>query len=316
MTFEEFKAKFEKVPVDTFPNQVPDNPFVSICVQTYQHVNYIRECLDGILMQQTDFLFEILLGEDQSTDGTREICIEYAARYPEKIRLFLHHRENNIRIGGRATGRFNFLYNLYSSKGKYVAVCEGDDYWIDALKLQKQVNFMEANTSYGLVYTNFSKEYIKEQITITNMIKSTIEGDIYRQLLCKNSIPTCTILYRASIFKSYIKELYPVCFNWIIGDYPIWIYIALNKKIKYLADNTSTYRKLESSLTSTTHRNKLLFHLAIFKVRIFFLLHKRFYLYPFIKSLLMVSRELFFGIPKMILNYDSKPPELKNLNRQ
>lgn len=150
MTFEEFKVKFEKVPVGVFPNQVPGDPVVSVCVQTYQHINYIKECLDGILVQQTDFPFEILLGEDNSSDGTREICIEYAQKYPDKIRLFLHHRENNIKINGRYTGRFNFLYNLYNSRGEYIAICEGDDYWTDPLKLQKQVDEMENNLDINI----------------------------------------------------------------------------------------------------------------------------------------------------------------------
>src|SRR6478735_1262142 len=110
MNFKEFKEKYQFKEVEEYPSKANTNPLVSVCVQTYQHVNYIKECLDGILMQQTDFPFEVLLGEDQSTDGTREICIEYAQKYPDKIRLFLHHRENNIKINGRQTGKFNFLY--------------------------------------------------------------------------------------------------------------------------------------------------------------------------------------------------------------
>jgi glycosyltransferase involved in cell wall biosynthesis len=145
MDFEEFKEKYQKIPVEHFPNHVTEYPLVSVCVQTYQHIAYIKDCLDGILRQQTDFPFEILLGEDQSTDGTRQICIEYAQKYPDKIKLFLHHRENNIKINDRFTGRFNFLFNLFSSRGKYIAMCEGDDYWTDPLKLQKQVREMEAN---------------------------------------------------------------------------------------------------------------------------------------------------------------------------
>src|SRR3954469_12007804 len=116
MNSEEFKKKYEKVRVEPFPNYVTEYPLVSVCVQTYQHVNYIKDCMEGILMQQTNFPFEILLGEDQSTDGTREICIEYAQKYPDKIRLFLHHRENNIKINGRQTGLFNFLYNFFSAR--------------------------------------------------------------------------------------------------------------------------------------------------------------------------------------------------------
>jgi glycosyltransferase involved in cell wall biosynthesis len=150
MNFEEFKKKYEKVPVDLYLNQVTEHSLVSVCVQTYQQSAYIKDCLEGILMQKTNFPFEILLGEDQSTDGTREICMEYAQKYPDKIRLFLHHRENNIKINGRQTGLFNFLYNFFNSRGKYIAICEGDDYWTDPLKLQNQVNEMETNLDINI----------------------------------------------------------------------------------------------------------------------------------------------------------------------
>ncbi len=132
---------------------------VSVCVQTYQHKGYIKQCLDGILMQQTNFPYEIILGEDESTDGTREICIEYAEKYPDKIKLFLRCRKDVIYINGNATGRFNFMENLKACKGKYTALCEGDDYWTDPLKLQKQVDFLEANPEYSLIFTNCQVKY-------------------------------------------------------------------------------------------------------------------------------------------------------------
>ena len=85
--------------------------------------------------------FEILVGEDASSDGTRDVCIAYAKKYPKKIKLFLHSRENNIRVYGKPTAKFNSAYNSYNAKGKYIAICEGDDFWTDPLKLQKQVDF-------------------------------------------------------------------------------------------------------------------------------------------------------------------------------
>jgi len=154
MDLKHFKARYEHVKVQEHQNNVSENPMVSICVQTYQHVNFIEACLEGILNQKTNFQFEILLGEDSSTDGTRQICIEYANKYPERIRLFLHHRENNIYIGGKPSGRFNFMFNLLSARGKYIALCEGDDYWTDPLKLQKQVDFLEANPDYVICCHN------------------------------------------------------------------------------------------------------------------------------------------------------------------
>ena len=120
---------------------------ISIVVTTYNHEKYIAQCLDSILMQQTSFPFEIILGEDKSSDTTREICKQYAKQYPDKIKLFLRSRKDVIYINGNATGRFNFLENVKAAKGKYIALCEGDDYWTDPLKLQKQVDLLENKTN-------------------------------------------------------------------------------------------------------------------------------------------------------------------------
>ncbi|MDX1760578.1 MAG: glycosyltransferase [Christiangramia sp.] len=124
-------------------------------VQTFQHESYIGPCLEGILNQHTDFPFEILLGEDGSSDGTREICQKYAARFPDKIRLFLHHPENKIKVQHMNTGNFNALYNFYSAKGKYIAFCEGDDIWVDSGKLQKQVDLLEAQPDLSLCFHSY-----------------------------------------------------------------------------------------------------------------------------------------------------------------
>ncbi len=129
-------------------------PVVSVCVQTYQHAQYIARCLQGILEQTCTFDFEILLGEDASTDGTREICLEYADRHPDRIRLSLHDRKNVIFINGRPTGRFNLITNLKMARGQYIAFCDGDDYWNDKEKLQKQVGFLEQHPDYAISYHN------------------------------------------------------------------------------------------------------------------------------------------------------------------
>lgn len=152
MNFSEFKKKYQKKDIVEYPSNVAKDPVVSVCVQTYNQIDYLPSCLDGILMQKTNFDLEILLGEDASSDGTRELCIEYAQKYPDKIRLFLHERENNIKVEGNNTGIFNSLYNFFSAKGKYIAYCDGDDYWTDPDKLQKQVDFMDKNPEYVISY--------------------------------------------------------------------------------------------------------------------------------------------------------------------
>ncbi|MEX0609591.1 MAG: glycosyltransferase [Balneolaceae bacterium] len=197
MNFQAFKEKYEKVPVEHYPHNVDSTPVVSVCVQTYSHETYIKECLEGILKQETDFPFEILLGEDASTDGTREICIEYAKKYPDKIRLFLHHRENNIQIGGQPSGRFNFLYNLYSARGKYIALCEGDDCWTDPLKLQRQVEFMEENEEFSGCFTNYRIVNKKREVLL-KIARSNSHPNYYDRLsMLREGVPqTCSVVYR------------------------------------------------------------------------------------------------------------------------
>ena len=125
-------------------------PLVSVHVITYQHVNYIEQCLNSILMQKTNFVYEIVIGEDQSSDGTREICIKYADKYPGKIRLFLRDREQTAIYdeAGKFIKSLNGTLTIRSCRGKYIALCEGDDYWTDPYKLQKQVDLLENNPEY------------------------------------------------------------------------------------------------------------------------------------------------------------------------
>lgn len=152
MNFSQFKKTFQKKPVSEFNNYAEVNPVLSVCVQTYNQVEFIRESLESILQQKTSFKFEVLIGDDNSTDGTTEICKEFATSYPDKVRLFLHNRKNNIKVDDNYTGLFNSLYNFFSARGRYIAYCDGDDFWTDQYKLQKQVDFLESNPSVSLCY--------------------------------------------------------------------------------------------------------------------------------------------------------------------
>lgn len=176
MDFIQFKEKYEKVQVVEYAHKVSLKPRVSVCIQTYQHVFFIEKCLESILSQETNFDFEILLGDDLSNDGTRELCIAYAEKYPEKIRLFLHHRENNIEIDGCPTGRFNFLYNLQVARGEFIAICEGDDFWSDKHKLQKQVDFLDANKDYLMVSGGFISRQLNTGIEKVHLLE---EEELY-----------------------------------------------------------------------------------------------------------------------------------------
>ncbi len=270
MDFVEFKKKFQKIEAQEYTNSVDENPVVSICVQTYQHVNYIKQCLDGILMQETTFPFEILLGEDASTDGTREICLEYAKKYTDKIRLFSHHRENNIKINGKPTGRFNFMYNFYVARGKYIALCEGDDYWIDPFKLQKQVDFLEKNTGVDLCFHR-AHLLTNNGFKIHNVPLPFLEKSFnFIQLLKHfNFIATASVIFRRpepfnlpnwfstvpfgdlGLYKIVSQEKHIACVNEVMCVYriqPKGLWSGLNKrsgKMAYLSFYKNIYKALD-----------------------------------------------------------------------
>ena len=156
MKLEQFIEKYQKEPVEEYPNRVLDvvgQPVVSVRVSTYNHAPYLRQCLDSILAQEMAQPWEVCIGEDESSDGTREICIEYAKAHPERIRLFLHKRVNNISINGRPSSKFQSAYTRMMCRGNYNTVCEGDDFWIDSTKLQTQFDYMEAHPEFIMCAT-------------------------------------------------------------------------------------------------------------------------------------------------------------------
>ena len=122
-----------------------ETPLVSVRMSTYNHEKFIAQAIEGVLMQKTNFLFELIIGEDCSTDRTREIVVDYANRYPEIIKPILHEKNVGSKLNGRACKA--------ACRGKYIAICEGDDYWIDPLKLQKQVDFMESHPECSFCFT-------------------------------------------------------------------------------------------------------------------------------------------------------------------
>ena len=127
-----------------------DTPLVSIWTLAYLHAPFIRQCLEGILMQKTTFSFELIIHDDASTDETADIIREYETRYPDVIKA-IYQSENQFTKGGGVISKFV----LPKTQGKYIAMCEGDDYWTDPLKLQKQVDFLETHPDYSMCAGRF-----------------------------------------------------------------------------------------------------------------------------------------------------------------
>lgn len=215
-------------------------PLVSICITTYQHSSYIEECLQSVLEQQTVFPFEIIIGEDESTDGTREICKEYAEKYPDKIRLFLRSRKDVRYINGNPTGRFNFLETLKAARGKYIAYCDGDDYWTDNNKLQKQFDYMEERPEVSLCFHNaFEVSQKGQKRSVFPNIKE--DGVIPSEVIIEKGGGYCAT--NSVFFKSNILKDMPRWFvNAFVGDYSLYLLAIHNGKIAGLKDTMSCYR--------------------------------------------------------------------------
>ncbi len=204
---------------------------LSVCLQTYQHQPFIKRCIESVLMQETDFPFEIIIGEDESADGTREICQEYAERYPDKIRLFLRSRKDVIYINGNPTGRFNFLENMKAARGKYIALLDGDDYWVDKNKLQEQVIFLENNPDFSLCFTNVCLVNKTNDLLVTSLLNYTTDEFTHESFVAKITPPTLTTVFR----KDALPLNFPGDFNKITNaDMFLKGIISESGKVKFI----------------------------------------------------------------------------------
>lgn len=226
-----------------------DNRPVMVTVRTitYNHEPYLRDCLNGIVMQKTNFRFEAVVHDDCSTDHTADIIREYAAKYPDIIKP-IYETENQY-----SKGKDSLMGKKMDAltHGKYIAICEGDDYWTDPNKLQMQVDFLEAHPDYGLVHTG-SKRYIQKEKVFREGFAADTD---FNRLLNANTINTLTVMYRRELFVDYIIDI-PDRSGWLMGDYPLWLYISHKSKIEFMPQITGVYRVLENSASHPTDFRK------------------------------------------------------------
>lgn len=226
-------------------------PLVSIVTLAFNHGRYLRQCLDGFVMQITDFTFEVIIHDDASTDDTAQIIREYEEKYPHIFRP-IYQTENQY-SKGVAIGA-TYLYPAV--RGKYICECEGDDWWTDPYKLQKQVDFMESHPDYSLCCTAYGSMRMKDGF-VKN--EKGVETDItLRQLMKKNLIGTLTVMYRKELHQEYMEQVLPVMPKFRMGDIPLWLFMASKGKIRKLADQTAMYRKLEYSASHSDDFNRQL----------------------------------------------------------
>ena len=243
---------------------------VSIRCLVYNHEPYLRQCLDGFVMQKTNFRFEAIVHDDASTDGSAAIIREYAKKYPDIIKP-IYETENQY---SKHDGSLKRIMNAHT-RGKYIAMCEGDDYWIDPLKLQKQVDFLETHPEYVLSHTGFKFYYQYDSMFKVYENKKNPDKYSYNKLvsaiLDDNSyrIQTNTVLFRTSVYNKLLTEdkfLFSGFF--LMGDTQLWCELASYGKVHYLNSITAVYRIANGSACRPLNKVKLYrFQLSCWELR-------------------------------------------------
>lgn len=226
-------------------------PLVSICCVAYNHEQYIKDALESFLSQKTTFPIEIVISDDCSKDGTHAIIKEYVEKYPNLFRD-ISPKQN--------LGLFeNFTYVQEQAKGKYIAICEGDDFWIDPYKLQKQVDILETDESLIACCTNciYVDKTGKEIVPLKSASTENIQRDkryTLRDFFSENhQYPTLTTVYR----NSHKEELYSKLrhtHNPFLADWPLWIILLTYGDMLFLNQKTAAYRNNPTSITHTANR--------------------------------------------------------------
>ena len=223
-------------------------PKLSVLVPTYNHGKFIGQMLEGALEQITDFEIEIVIGDDASTDDNASIINDFADKFPDKIRAFLH----PINLGPsepRELGGKNNVGFLFSQcKGEYIALCEGDDYWTDSLKLQKAYDFLENNKEYVLCHHQLEVIYQDNSAIHGFNPENQRDTSNLEDLLRDESwfLGTASTVFR-NVFKQGMPDWW---WKTASGDLGIFIEVAKYGKLKYFPKSMGCYRKHSGGMTN------------------------------------------------------------------
>ncbi len=211
---------------------------VTVCVTTYNHAQWVAQALESILAQRTSFEVEVIVGDDCSTDSTVDVCRAYVERYPGRVRLLEAERNMGMRANYRRT--------IKAARGEYIAMCDGDDFWCDEQKLQRQVEVLERDAEVGLCYSR-SKRFHEGQNDEWVYPRGVMHCD-FESLLFENTVDNVTAVARRSLVMQYYAEVRPEEHpEWLTDDQPMWLWVAARSKVVALERVTAAHRLLSES---------------------------------------------------------------------
>lgn len=233
----------------------------SVLVLTYNQEKTIKKTLDSIVGQNTNYKYEIIIADDCSMDSTRKIVNEYAGRYPELIIPVFN--KTNIGVVG------NYYNALSYTRGKYIMVCAGDDWWLPA-KSELQIHYMEQHPDIGMVYGKVERYMEKEKKFVA--CKECIYEESFEELIRENHIAALSTCIRKDVMMKYIEDVKPDEKGWLMEDFPICLWFAYNSKIHFLNEYVAVYRVVDGSISHPQNQEKLIsFEDSVYDIQCFFM---------------------------------------------
>ena len=256
-------------------NNTSDNILLSVCLVTYNHDFFIKKVLDSVISQETDFRFELVIGEDCSTDKTRSICEEYQHLYPNIVNLLPPTRNLGLKE--------NFLRTFSVCRGKYIAYLEGDDYWISNKKIQKQVDLLETYSGISLVHTNCHIWDTNNDLIIKSVIPT--EGICIREqqyglssIIAEfegnfRGIKTSSCVYRKDTLETILKEdEYAFrCEEFPMQDFQLFLEMSMKGKFAFIPEPMTMIGLHDSLSAAKNEKNRISYNLGFYRAGIYYI---------------------------------------------
>lgn len=232
-------------------------PLVSVPMITYNHASFIAQAIEGVLRQETGYPFELIIGEDCSSDETRLIVAEYQKKYPEVIRVLTSEKNVGMKTNVRRTFK--------ACRGTYIACCEGDDFWQNPHKLQLQTEYLERHPDCGLVYSSYDVYHVGDKRLIRDFINykelKMPENPSLSDIIEGKSKPlTCTVMARRSLCEEITAadSFLHKGDHFLMGDTQLWAELATRARLHYIPESLATHNITGESASRSSNLGKVL----------------------------------------------------------